>query len=417
MGGKVQKLRIEEADAEEMDTVKLKGGWSKSFAIFYNPLQPAIPHSLQPFAFSNPLQYQQTSSLYQLLEQAAKLSTDGIIIYRPGNVEECGQFIAYRSLFRQAKLDATSIRRINPKHSMVLLHFNEHGANIRWFWATVIAGCLPVITTPRPKDPDQRQKQLLHLQQLLHDPIVLTQANISSEFADIEQLAIHRVEKLEKSTEEDLHGSTTRQDGPFHSQYDVANLRQSSELAVLMLTSGSTGNAKAVYLRHGQILRALDGKSKHHETRKDDVFFNWIGLDHVASLCKTHLHAMSTGSSQIHEQASDLFANLGAFLHLIHRHRISYTFAPNFFLALLMRHIISESVADKLDLSCLRALVSGGEANVVETRAALTGLLSQHGASKDVIRPGFGMTETCAGMIYGLDCPSYDQRNNLEFES
>ena len=60
---------------------------------------------------------QQISNLYQLLEQAAKISTDGIIIYRPGNVEEYGQFIAYRSLFRQAKLDATkaykgSIQRI-----------------------------------------------------------------------------------------------------------------------------------------------------------------------------------------------------------------------------------------------------------------------------------------------------------------
>ena len=40
----MQKLRIEEADAAEMDTVKLKEGWS------------AIPYSLQPFAFSNPLQ-------------------------------------------------------------------------------------------------------------------------------------------------------------------------------------------------------------------------------------------------------------------------------------------------------------------------------------------------------------------------
>lgn len=93
---------------------------------------------------------------------------------------------------------------------MVLLQFNEHGANIRWFWATVIAGCLPVISPPLPKDSDQRQKHLLHLRQLLHDPIVLTQANISFEFANIEQLAIHCVEKLEEFTEEDLHGSTTR---------------------------------------------------------------------------------------------------------------------------------------------------------------------------------------------------------------
>ena len=126
---------------------------------------------------------------------------------------------------------------------------------------------------------------------------------------------------------------------------------------------------------------------------------------------------MSVGSDQVHVQASDLLADPGAFLRLIDRHRISYTFAPNFFLALLRRHLVTNPVADNLDLSCLKALISGGEANVVETCAALTEQLSKYGAGRNVIRPGFGMTETCAGMIYGLACPSYDLLNSLEFAS
>ena len=358
----------------------------------------------------------QVKNLYQLLEQAAETTTSGVIIYPPGNVEDHSSPTSYHSLFRQAKRDANIIQGINPQNSVVLLHFEEHKPNIRWFWAAVIAGCVPVISPPFTKD--QRQRHLIHLRQLLDHPIVLTQAKTSSEFTDIEGFDVHCVEQLEAPTANGyLYHSTAEVDGPVYSHYDVANLRQPSDLAVLMLTSGSTGNAKAVCLRHGQILSALDGKKRHHGVSKGDDFLNWISLDHVANLCEIHLHAMSVGSNQIHVQASDLIANPGAFLRLIHKHRISYTFAPNFFLALLRQHLVNNSVADDLDLSCLKALISGGEANVVETCAALTEQLSKHGASHKFIRPGFGMTETCAGMIYGLQCPSYDLDNSLEFAS
>ena len=357
----------------------------------------------------------QVNNLFQLLEQAAETTTSGVIIYPPGDVEDSCSPIPYRSLFRQAKQDAKVVQGINPKNSIVLLHFEEHGLNIRWFWATVIAGCVPVVSPPFTKDTDQRLRHLTHLRHLLDNPVVLTQAKICSDFTDIEGFAVHCVEKLEAPTNGYLHHSATEMDAPVFSHYDVANFRLPSDLAVLMLTSGSTGNAKAVCLRHGQILSALEGKRRHHEVGMDDIFLNWIGLDHVANLCEIHLHAMSVGLNQVHVQASDLLASPGAFLRLIQRHRISYTFAPNFFLALLRQYLVNNIVTDDLDLWCLKALISGGEANVVETCAALTEQLFKHGASRRFIRPGFGMTETCAGMIYGLQCPSYDLDNSLEF--
>jgi acyl-CoA synthetase (AMP-forming)/AMP-acid ligase II len=50
------------------------------------------------------------------------------------------------------------------------------------------------------------------------------------------------------------------------------------EPAALMLTSGSTGNAKAVVLEHDQILASIQGKAKTLATGHQDVFFNWIGM-------------------------------------------------------------------------------------------------------------------------------------------
>lgn len=69
-----------------------------------------------------------------------------------------------------------------------------------------------------------------------------------------------------------------------------------------------------------------------------------------------------------------------------------------------------------LDLSSIRALISGGESNVVDTCETLSHLLKQYGATGSFIRPGFGMTETCAGSIYNAqDCPSYDISQGTDF--
>lgn len=67
------------------------------------------------------------------------------------------------------------------------------------------------------------------------------------------------------------------------------------------------------------------------------------------------------------------------------------------------------------DLGCLRSLISGGESNVVETCVNLTNLLAKFNAPCSFIRPGFGMTETCAGSIYSLNCPTTDLQSGQEF--
>ena len=171
--------------------------------------------------------------------------------------------------------------------------------------------------------------------------------------------------------------------------------------------------------RHQQILDSVKGKSRHHGLKIDDVFLNWIGFDHVANLVETHIHAMSLGVDQVHVHSSDLVKDPSNFLRLLEEYHITYTFAPNFFLALLSKDLLKlgeTGTTDKVyDLSHLRVVISGGEANVVETCAKLTEQLKCHGVTSEVIRPGLGMTETCAGSIYNRTCPSYDLERKNKF--
>lgn len=147
---------------------------------------------------------------------------------------------------------------------------------------------------------------------------------------------------------------------------------------------------------------------------------NWIGLDHVANLTEMHLSAVYLGAFQLQVPSAAFLSEPTQFLKLAHKHKVTYTFAFNSFLAKLVIALESRDISvgssENFDFSSLRALISGGEATVVETCVKLTKLLKGFGAPDTFIRPGFGMTETCAGSIYNAeDCPVYDTHHSLEF--
>ena len=331
----------------------------------------------------------------------------GILAYPLGNTKS-GQRVTYGELRSEAEHNAQLLCRIDgfAEGSVILLHLSDHLDAIVWFWSVLYAGCIPAMSTPFSNNPKQKDKHMLHLYTLLNDPICITRRSSLGEFDNQKLLRLHAIETL-TSMKNGFHKKTLA-DQPAHPD----------DIAVLMLTSGSTGNSKAVGLRHGQILASISGKASMRAMPQDYTFLNWVGLDHVASLLEIHLQALYLGMEQIHVQATDLIADPVVFLNLIDRHRVCYTFAPNFFLARLRQTIEAKSEESaKFDLSSLRSLISGGEANPVETISSLSILLSEHGAPANLLTPGFGMTETCAGSIYNLDCPWYDVEHGLEFTS
>ena len=350
-------------------------------------------------------------NLYQICQKGSSYETG--ICFHSRNPKNPPERMSYRELWDRAKQDAPRIGRlygITPD-TIILLHFDRHQHSIRWFWAVIAAGYIPAISPPLTKDIKQRKQYLDHISKLLREPIVLTTENLRQDFQGQKPFRVRTVESDLFSGAINAHINSLKA-----TPSPAGDLRKSDEIAFLSLTSGSSGNCKAVCLRHGQILNALNGKIASHQTKQEDRFLNYIGLDHVANLTEIHLHAMYLGADQTHIGGSGIIREPLLFLRLIDEYRISYSFATKSLLSSLVP-CLKDGIPYEFDLSCLKALVTGGDATPTSTCTFVIEMLRSHGAVKDFLRPGFGMTETCAGCTYNKACPAYEQIHNLEYVS
>jgi acyl-CoA synthetase (AMP-forming)/AMP-acid ligase II/thioesterase domain-containing protein/acyl carrier protein len=192
--------------------------------------------------------------------------------------------------------------------------------------------------------------------------------------------------------------------GPSSNLYDAGP----ADLAVLMLTSGSTGQAKAVMLTHANLLASMSAKNLYHRLTSSDIVLNWVSFDHVAALLECHLLPVSTGSSQVHVPSSVILDEPLEFVRLISRHQVTMTFTPNFLLGMINSAHDRLSRDDVLDLSRLRHIISGGEAVPYATGTAFLERFARFGLRHNTLWPAFGMTETCAGSIYSCEFPDVD---------
>ncbi|CRG90561.1 hypothetical protein PISL3812_07605 [Talaromyces islandicus] len=350
----------------------------------------------------------------------------GLWLYEPGTDGTLPVRWTYKELLSEAKRKASILSRYleaqvpaglsGVKRKVVLLQFDNHIDSIAWFWAVVSAGLLPAISPPLSANVAQREQHIQHLMTLFETPVVLSTDRLIKRYPELGSGPLTvTIEQLLSSQSSnniiDDHNPTTN--GKYESRPP-----RGEEPAVLMLTSGSTGNAKAVELTVPQLVASVRGKSKALNVSENACFLNWIGLDHVANLVEIHLLAMYNKVDQVQLQAHDVISEPVLFLKVIHTHRVTATFAPNFFLALLTKRLESEaSSITGLDLSCLKTITSGGEANLVETGKALCAQLEKLGVTKCPLYIAYGLTESGGGLSYGLFDAEYEDDQGREFAS
>jgi len=322
------------------------------------------------------------SNVGEILLEAAKCSPRSGLSYDAGD-GRAPELQSYPALVTQVRrmLGGLRSRGLKPK-DRVAIAVESARDFVPVLWASILGGFIPC---PVPLvEPAQLAAQRQNLDLVLGNPWFVT----------------NRAQAAERSVSVD-----ELDHGPSATAFHAPTKR---DVALLVLTSGSTGVAKAVKLTHANLLASMNAKIEVHALTKLDVSLNWVSFDHVAALLECHMLPMFVGATQIHVPPSAVLGNPLRFLELISEHGVTMTFTPNFLLGQINKALADASPSHELQLSKLRQIICGGEAIVSATARTFLDSLAPRGLAGDVLWPAFGMTETCAGSVYSREFPGFD---------
>ncbi|MFD9630179.1 AMP-binding protein [Streptomyces violascens] len=169
------------------------------------------------------------------------------------------------------------------------------------------------------------------------------------------------------------------------------------DLALLLLTSGSTGVPKAVRLTHANILARITATTHVNHLDHRQRTFNWMPLTHIGGLVMFHTRDVYLGAHQVHAPQQRILNDPLCWLGACHTHRITCTWAPNYAFA-LVNAAAADLPVDGWDLSRLTYIMNGGEPLHAEVIDRFMALLAPHGLPAGAMYPGWGMSETSSGV-------------------
>ncbi|MER5641830.1 AMP-binding protein [Kitasatospora sp. NPDC002227] len=311
-----------------------------------------------------PLPAPAARSLGELLPRAAATGRGIVLIGADGAEERLG----YTELYIKALRALGGLRaREVPPGSPVVLQLAEPHELLTAFWACVLGGLLPV-----PLSAAAPAGELDRVRRALGDPWLLTDRPEEGRW-------LGPVGELAGPNAEPAPGGW---DDP----------------AVLVLTAGSSGAPKAVRLSHGNLITRSQGTALDNGLDGASRTFNWMPLDHVSGLVMFHVRDTLAGCTQIHARKDWVLADPLRWLDVVDRHRVDTTWSVNSSFD-LVSDLLEQGARRDWDLSCLRYVMSGGQAVKARTVRRFLAALAPYGLAPGAVRPGWGMSETASGIV------------------
>ncbi len=173
------------------------------------------------------------------------------------------------------------------------------------------------------------------------------------------------------------------------------------DLALMQLTSGSTGSPKAVQITHRNIYSNAEAMFIGAEYDVDrDVMVSWLPCFHDMGMVGFLTIPMYFGAELVKVTPMDFLRDTLLWAKLIDKYQGTMTAAPNFAYALLAKRLRRNAKPGDFDLSTLRFALSGAEPVEPADVEDLLDAGKPFGLRPSAILPAYGMAETTLAVSF-----------------
>ena len=174
------------------------------------------------------------------------------------------------------------------------------------------------------------------------------------------------------------------------------------DLALMQLTSGSTGSPKAVHITHRNIYSNAEAMfiSAKMDPSGNDVMLSWLPCFHDMGMVGFLTVPMYFGVELVKVTPMDFLRDTLLWAKLIDKYGGTMTAAPNFAYALFAKRLRNQATPGQFDLSTLRFALSGAEPVDPADVEDLIEAGKPFGLRPEAIMPAYGMAETTLAVSF-----------------
>jgi fatty-acyl-CoA synthase len=176
---------------------------------------------------------------------------------------------------------------------------------------------------------------------------------------------------------------------------------EEDDLALMQLTSGSTGSPKAVQITHRNVYynaKAMFVGAKANVEK--DVMVSWLPCFHDMGMIGFLTVPMYFGAELVKVTPMDFLRDTLLWAKLIDTYKGTMTAAPNFAYALFAKRLRKQAKPGQFDLSTLRFALSGAEPVEPADVEDLIDAGRPFGLKPEAILPAYGMAETTLAVSF-----------------
>lgn len=173
------------------------------------------------------------------------------------------------------------------------------------------------------------------------------------------------------------------------------------DIALMQLTSGSTGSPKAVQITHANVVANAEAMFVGANFNVDtDVIVSWLPCFHDMGMTGFLTVPMYFAGELVKVTPMDFLRDILLWAKLIEKYKATMTAAPNFAYNLFAHRLRNQASPGQFDLSSLRWALSGAEQVDPDDVEDLCDAGAPYGLRPEAILPAYGMAETTVAVSF-----------------